>query len=328
MMDTAVLSGDESVFPETLAAVIREFQASGVVALPTETVYGLAADARDPMACAKIFEAKSRPLADPLIVHIPDQSWMHRLAKPNRLAEDLANAFWPGPLTLILPRNAVVPDVVTGGQDTVALRMSAHPMFQKIIAGYGAPLAAPSANRFGKISPTTPAHVMDELGGRIPLIVDGGACSRGIESTIVRVLENELHILRSGPITADQLSAYAHVRMPETSVPITPGSMKSHYAPTTPMEILEPDAVRSMHPDVRMRCGLLLPEPSPALSGGFGHVEHLSLTGDLAEMAATLYAAMRRLDTSGVDRIVTIPVRGDGIGIAIRERLCKASARE
>jgi L-threonylcarbamoyladenylate synthase len=328
MVATNVLTTGGPAFAATSAAAVGILRSGGVVALPTETVYGLAANALDPAACAKIFEAKSRPLSDPLIVHIPNLSWIEKLGDPSALASRLAEAFWPGPLTLVIPRIAMVPDIVTGGQNTVALRMSAHPIFQQLIAAFDGPLAAPSANRFGKISPTTAEHVMQELGGRIPMIVDGGPCAHGIESTIVQVIGAEMRILRSGPISAGQLAAFGNVVQPGTATPVTPGSMKSHYAPTTPIDILSPDAVMAMSPAERAGSGILLPEPSPELSAGFAAVEHLSATGDLAEMATNLYAAMRRLDAMELNRIITIPARADGIGVAIRERLCKASARE
>jgi len=328
MVATSILTASGPAFAATSAAAVGILRNGGVVALPTETVYGLAADARNPAACAKIFEAKCRPLSDPLIVHIPNLSWVEKLGEPSALALRLAEAFWPGPLTLVIARKAMVPDIVTGGQETLALRMSAHPIFQRLIEAFDGPLAAPSANRFGKISPTTAEHVMDELGGRIPMIVDGGPCAHGIESTIVQVTGAEMRILRSGPISAGQLAAFGSVVEPGTDTPVTPGSMKSHYAPATPIDMLPPDAVMAMPPAERAGSGILLPEPSPALSAGFAAVEHLSATGDLTEMATNLYAAMRRLDAMELNRIITIPVRADGIGVAIRERLCKASARE
>ena len=180
-----------------------------VVALPTETVYGLAADALNALAVAKIFEAKERPRFDPLIVHLPDRDWMERIAdletQDRQLISELADAFWPGPLTIVLPKREVVPDIVTAGLNTVAIRISAHPVFAEIIRAFGAPLAAPSANRFGRISPTAAAHVLEELNGRIPLIVDGGPAKHGLESTIIALRESEIEILRRGPITEEQL---------------------------------------------------------------------------------------------------------------------------
>jgi len=300
-----------------VADAVALLAAGEPVALPTETVYGLAANALLPLACAKIFEAKERPLNDPLIVHLPDNSWLGRIAKPTPLAEALANAFWPGPLTLVLPRTTLVPDIVTDGLETVAVRRSAHPVFQEIIETFGKPLAAPSANRFGRISPTTAAHVVSELDGRIPLVVDAGSCAHGIESTIVEVLDDRLRILRQGPITADELQGFAPLdSMPSDTA--VPGGMKSHYAPRTPLVIeTNPRPSSDKH-------GLLAWESDGT---GFAHVERLSPTLDLREAAANLYGAMRRLDEASLELITAEPVPLAGIGAAIMDRLCKASAR-
>jgi tRNA threonylcarbamoyl adenosine modification protein (Sua5/YciO/YrdC/YwlC family) len=180
-----------------------------VVALPTETVYGLAADALRPEAVVKIFEAKERPRFDPLIVHLPDIDWLERVAnvptEGKEIIARLTEAFWPGPLTIVLPKSELVPDIVTAGLETVAVRISAHPVFREIISAFGKPLAAPSANRFGRISPTTAEHVLDELAGRIPLIVDGGQTTHGIESTVVTLCDVQIEILRPGPVTPEDL---------------------------------------------------------------------------------------------------------------------------
>ncbi len=286
------------------------------VALPTETVYGLAADALSPQACARIFEAKERPLSDPLIVHLPSIDWLSRVALPSPLALKLAETFWPGPLTLVLPRQPSIPDIVTAGQDTVAIRMSAHRIFQEVVQTFGKPLAAPSANRFGRISPTCAAHVMSELEGRIGLILDGGACTHGIESTIVHVLEDRLQILRPGPITEDELSAFAPVFHGPAGV-ASPGGLKSHYAPRTKLVIEQKPRPRGP------RNGLL----SWSQSGkGFLRTEYLSRSKDLREAAANLYGAMRRLDEAGLDLIIAEGLPESGIGAAIMERLCKAAA--
>jgi L-threonylcarbamoyladenylate synthase len=298
-------------------SAVAWLQSGGVVALPTETVYGLAADALNPLACARIFEAKSRPLNDPLIVHLPEEEWLDRVAIATPLARALAEAFWPGPLTLVLTRREIVPDIVTDGLPTVAVRWSLHPVFDRVIRTFGRPLAAPSANRFGRISPTAAEHVMEELDGRIPLIIDGGECPQGIESTIVRVLDGALEILRNGPVTADELAAFAPVRDADRSVP-APGNWKSHYAPATPVEFLEPGA----NPDAG--AGLLA---WTASGDGYGAVEHLSHRQDLREGAARLYACLRRLDHRGLQRIVVEPIPENGLGAALMERLRKAAAR-
>src|SRR5438309_4353712 len=188
---------------------VELLQQGEIVALPTETVYGLAADALNPIAVAKIFEAKERPRFDPLIVHLPNREWLERIVvlpeKDRELIVRLTDKFWPGPFTIVLPKREIVPDIVTAGLDTVAVRLSAHPVFAQIACAFDKPLAAPSANRFGRISPTTAQHVFDELDGRIPLIIDAGPAEHGIESTIVTVRDGGIEILRRGPITEEQL---------------------------------------------------------------------------------------------------------------------------
>jgi L-threonylcarbamoyladenylate synthase len=313
--------------PEGLEQAVKLLTAGELVALPTETVYGLGAAALDSMACARIFEAKERPLSDPLIVHLPDRQWLDRLAHSNALALRLAEAFWPGPLTLVLPRQDLVPDIVTAGQTTVALRMSAHPVFADVSRLYGKPIAAPSANRFGRISPTNASHVFSELSGRIPLIIDGGPSVHGIESTIVRVHEQSVEILRHGPITQEQLSEFGPV-IPRQGGTTAPGSMQSHYAPKTRLIILERaganlNIVGEFH--FPKRTGFLLWSSS---GENLGWVEHLSRRQDLREAAANLYRAMRRLDEAGLELIVAEPVPEAGLGVAIMERLRKAAARE
>jgi len=295
-----------------------------VVALPTETVYGLAADATRPDAVLKIFEAKERPFFDPLIVHLPTLDWLNRIAIAEQtLVKQLVKKFWPGPLTLVLPRREIIPDVVTSGLSTVAVRMSAHPVFRAVVEGFGKPLAAPSANRFGRISPTAAEHVFSELNGRIPLIVDAGQTSFGIESTIVSVAENGITMLRSGPITPEQLREFGDVNFakPNEAKPDAPGQLKSHYAPCTPLR-LEAKISASQNPS--MRIGLLAWRESRE---GFAAVEVLSERGDLCEAAARLFAAMRRLDEQSLDLIIVEPVPETGLGIAIMDRLRKAAAR-
>jgi len=300
---------------EGISAATRLLADGGLVALPTETVYGLGADALDPVACAKIFEAKDRPLSDPLIVHIPSIEWLDRLAVASETTRRLAENFWPGPLTLVLPRREIVPDLVTAGQGTVAVRMSSHPVFQAVLEAFGKPVAAPSANRFGRISPTCAADVLAELGGRIPLILDGGPCAHGIESTIVFGDDDGLHILRSGPVTAEELAPFGPVHGSVAGIS-APGGLLSHYAPRTPMRIGPPVPLANFG---------LLAWQSPG--DGFARVEHLSKTQDLSEAAANLYGAIRRLDEAGLDGIIAEPVPETGLGAAIMERLRKASAR-
>jgi L-threonylcarbamoyladenylate synthase len=297
--------------------VVDTLGGGDLVALPTETVYGLAADALSPTACAKIFEAKGRPLSDPLIVHVPSPDWLDKLAHTTPAALSLAEKFWPGPLTLVLPRRDIVPDIVTAGEDTVAIRMSAHPVFDMVVKKFGKPLAAPSANRFGRISPTTASHVLAELDGRILLILDGGPCAHGIESTIVHVRPEGLQILRLGPITEDDLRPFAPILSGSATVS-APGGLKSHYAPLTPLLLEKNPAPRSE------KTGLLAFSKPLA---GFAKTEILSPSADLREAASNLYSALRRLDEAGLDLLIaeTLPVTG--LGAAIMDRLRKAAAR-
>jgi L-threonylcarbamoyladenylate synthase len=309
----------------TAERAARALRAGQLVALPTETVYGLAAEALDEQACRRIFEAKSRPLSDPLIVHVPSMEWMFRISEPSDLAERVAEAFWPGPLTIVTRRRNIVSDIVTAGQDTVAVRMSAHPIFRLVSILADLPLAAPSANRFGRISPTSAAHVLAELDGRIDFIVDGGPCEHGIESTIVLDNEDSLEILRHGPISKEQLEEFAPVRERQRHDVAAPGGLKSHYAPVTAMDILWQPELNCPLEGAATE-GLLAWKPVEAR--GFAAVEVLSRSGDLREVATNLYAGMRRLDERGLSRILALPVPEEGLGIAIMERLRKAAARE
>ena len=312
--------------PDLLAHAVAEacrfLEAGEPVALPTETVYGLAADALRPDAILKIFEAKERPFFDPLIVHLPDLGWLDRLtATPEHdapLVHALTERFWPGPLTLVLPRRALIPDIVASGLPTVALRMSAHPVFSAVVRAFGRPLAAPSANRFGRISPTAAAHALSELEGRIPLVVDGGPTTHGVESTIIAVAWGRIEILRNGPITREELATFGEVTEPgAVSKPVAPGQLKSHYAPRTPLRI-----TTTPEPIPGQRCGLLAWKDARP---GFASVEVLSPCGDPREAAAHLFAALRRLDEACLDVILAEPAPETGIGAAIMDRLRKAA---
>ena len=315
---------------DAVAAASSHLGAGEVVALPTETVYGLAADARRPEAVLKIFEAKERPFFDPLIVHIPDTGWLQRLtAIPENdvpLVARLTERFWPGPLTLVLPRTEAVPDLVASGLPTVAIRQSAHPVFSAVVQACGFPLAAPSANRFGRISPTAAEHVESELGGRIPLIVDGGPTTHGVESTIVAVANGRIEILRSGPVTREELEAFAPVVAGGViAKPVAPGQLKSHYAPRTPLHIVEGKAEA---PEVGRRAGLIAWQPRTGGLDAFAKVEYLSRQGDLREAATRLFAVMRQMDGAGLDLILVEAVPEEGLGVAIMDRLRKAAYRE
>ncbi len=332
-METEILpTNSPAELANAIARAVALLNAGDSVALPTETVYGLAADATRADAVVKIFDAKQRPFFDPLIVHLPDLEWLNRIAVADSpLVAKLIATFWPGPLTLILPRRDIVPDIVTSALATVAVRMSAHPVFRAIATAFGKPLAAPSANPFGRISPTTAQHVRDGLDGRIPLIVDGGACAVGIESTIVSVEGKRLRILRAGPVTAEDLAAFGEVEFANAgATPDAPGQLKSHYAPRTQLLLREVrDGWEKAIPIEALETGFkrgLLAFQNGSPDRFFETVEILSPTGDLSEAAATLFAKMRRLDAAGLDFIFAEPVPEHGLGIAIMDRLRKAAA--
>jgi L-threonylcarbamoyladenylate synthase len=306
---------------------VELLRAGEVVALPTETVYGLAADALNPIAVAKIFEAKGRPRFDPLIVHLHDKQWLGRVAKVDNCSrvqiEKLIARFWPGPLTLVLNRQRIVPEIVTAGLDTVAVRMSSHPVFAEIISALGKPVAAPSANRFGRISPTTAQHVFDALSGRIPLIVDAGPTVHGIESTIIAVHDDKIDILRHGPITAEQLTEFGKIDIAGERKKISaPGQFPSHYAPKTSLRLI--NNAESFPPVKNHRVGLLA--WNAAISEEkFTAVRVLSERQDLQEAAANLFRYLRELDELSLDLIVAERVPARGLGAAILDRLERAS---
>ncbi len=319
-------TGTPAELAQAISRALALLRAGEVVALPTETVYGLAADALSAAAVVKIFQAKERPRFDPLIVHLPRRDWLPRVATSSTLAERLIENFWPGPLTILLPKTNLVPDLVTAGLPTVALRMSAHPVFAAIVRELDRPLAAPSANRFGRISPTAAAHVLEELDGRIPLIVDGGATEHGLESTIVSVQEKRLTILREGPVTREQLAEFAEVKVARKSSaqPEAPGQLPSHYAPRTPLLLVENFTTTEVPPGQRYGALAWSDTPIPAT---FVELRRLSTSGDLREAATNLFRELRELDAAGLDAIFAEVTPDTGLGAAIRDRLRRAAHR-
>ena len=301
----------------------------GLVAFPTETVYGLGCDALNPDAAAKVFEAKQRPQFDPLIVHIADPIQLDNVVRAlTTTAWQLIDQFWPGPLTLVLPKQPTIPDLVTAGLDTVAVRMPNHPVAHALIREAGTPIAAPSANPFGYVSPTTAQHVADGLGSAIDLILDGGPCPVGVESTIVSLIGPQAELLRPGSITLEQLSAVIGPLSRSSSVvdqPTAPGQLARHYATQTPVTIL-PSAKTRSTPAKNERVGLLIFSEASAADERFAAVEILSTTGDLREAARHLFAALRRLDAQGLDRIYVEPCQEEGLGMAIMDRLRRCAA--
>lgn len=310
------------VTPEALAEAARLLRDGRLVAFPTETVYGLGADATNGEAVARIYEAKGRPRFNPLIVHLAGVIEADAHAEVSPLSRALADAFWPGPLTLVLPRKATSPvcDLATAGLGTLALRVPDHPTARALIAATGRPLAAPSANRSGHVSATTARHVEDDLGDRVAMILDGGPTRHGVESTVLAVAGDRATLLRPGAVTADAIERIAggpiQRSLDDDTAPRSPGQLASHYAPAA-----------------RVRLDVTAPEPGEALLAfgapvprHDGPTINLSPGGDLIEAAARLFSALRDLDATGLRTIAVMPIPDSGLGEAINDRLRRAAA--
>ncbi len=316
--------------PEAIARAAELIRRGKLVAFPTETVYGLGADALNPEAVARIFEVKRRPRFDPLIVHIADPREVEGLCeRVGERARLLMEKFWPGPLTLVLPKRRKVPEIVTAGLPTVAVRMPDHPVALELIRRAQTPIAAPSANPFGYLSPTTAEHVYEQLGEQIELILDGGPCRVGVESTIVDLTGEEPELLRAGGVPVEELERVLgrEIRVSrEGDRPRSPGQLPKHYSPRTPIQLAEPgQAAHTQLPEGK-RVGLLLFRAPGVALEGFAHVEVLSERGEPREAAANLFAALHRLDRAGLDLIVAELAPEEGLGLAINERLRKAAS--
>lgn len=306
---------------DTIVEAGLHIRAGWLVAFPTETVYGLGADATNDRAVAAIFAAKQRPQFNPLIVHVADLQTAQLLAEFDPLSLLLAQHFWPGPFSLILPRRATsgLALLVSAGLDTVALRVPAHPVAQALLRAAGCPIAAPSANRSGRISPTSAQHVREELGDKISLILDGGECQHGIESTVVQVRDGRVMLLRPGSITREQITAIAgplYVAA-DDGVLVSPGQMHSHYAPRLPVRL----NALTAHPG---EAALAFADKIPL---GAACVRNLSVSGDLIEAAANLFAMLRELDRPEFTAIAVVPIPMCGLGEAINDRLQRAANR-
>lgn len=302
------------------ARILRE---GGLVAIPTETVYGLAANAFDAEAVLRIFEVKQRPAFDPLIVHVHDRAQVDDVVAHVPLEADaLMKRFWPGPLTLVLPRSQRVPDIVTSGLDTVGVRMPAHPIAMELLRSLDFPLAAPSANPFGYVSPTTAQHVMDQLGDRIAYILDGGACTVGVESTIIGWEDGVPVLYRPGGLPLEAIEEVVGAVRPQVKhvLPVAPGMIESHYAPRKPVFIGDIAQLLNAHPE---RCGVI----SFTRDHGAWRNEVLSPRCDLGEAARYLFSALRALDTSEADVILAEVFPDEGLGRAINDRLRRAAAK-
>ncbi len=335
-METRVVSGEFGV-----EEAVKVLASGWPVALPTETVYGLAANAADAEAVARVFSIKERPEFDPLIVHITNRQMLERIVRrvdENRAVEDLLmKKFWPGALTLVFPRRKGegkdssdgVVDLVTAGLETVAVRMSAHPLMRAVGEKSGFALAAPSANRFGRISPTKAEHVLEELGGKVPLILEGGETSHGVESTIVRVEGETLYVLRQGPVTEEMLAAFGKVISvrggDEAGYMEAPGQMESHYAPG--VEVVLRVAGEKGPEGIDLSQAGLLSWGAPEDREIFGKEFCLSREEELVEAAKRLFTGLRELDHSGVKVIVAELLPETGLGRAINDRLRRAAGK-
>ncbi len=324
-----------AVSSESVSHAAALLAKDSVVALPTETVYGLAGNAFSPTALACIFQVKARPFFDPLIIHALSAEEAFRLAKSvPELAQRAAERFWPGPLTLVLLKTDAVPDLATSGGPTVAVRVPSHPAFRAVLAATGFPLAAPSANRFGRISPTSAEAVYAELGESVPLIMDAGPCAIGLESTVLDLTDEQPRLLRAGGVPLEELEALlgtilipppANLRDDETTAhPSSPGQLKSHYAPRKPLRIVA-DA-RQVPRDAQS--GWLAFGHDFAFTGFPGALINISPAGDLREAAAQFFGTLRRLDEAPeVQVIYAQPFPDEGLGRALNDRLRRAEGR-
>jgi L-threonylcarbamoyladenylate synthase len=316
----------EESLREEIRKGVDAIRAGGLTVFPTETVYGLGADALNAEAVVKIFEAKERPFQDPLISHVCDRAQVVPMVSelPER-AVKLMDAFWPGPLTLVLPKSRIVPDVVTGGNPTVAVRMPRHPLALELIRQAGTPIAAPSANTFGKTSPTTAQHVKDQLAGKFDAIIDGGACRVGVESTVLSLVGDVPVLLRPGGVTIEEIESVIgkiSVKAPERELVFdSPGMFPSHYAPVTPMIMVDDPSVYAHETNV----AIMLFKPSEVEYAGTVFV--LSQDGDARSAAAKLYQTMRRIDELHYRLIIAQRLPDSGLGIAVNDRMSRAAAK-
>jgi len=316
-LDASKISSPDAAAIAEAAALLS---AGELVAFPTETVYGLGADATQDRAVAAIFEVKQRPSFNPLIVHFPSRAQAAREVVFDARAEALAQRFWPGPLTLVLPRRAEsrISLLVSAGLDSLAVRVPAHPVAQALLKAAGRPLAAPSANLSGRVSPTTAVHVAEQLGAAVPLILDGGPCAVGLESTVVDLTGTVPALLRPGGVTREELEAAIGplAEADRDAQPRGPGQLESHYAPALPLRL----EATSVGPDEALLAF------GPEVPAGAAETLNLSPRGDLREAAANLFAHLRALDRPGRAAIAVMPVPEVGLGVAINDRLRRAAA--
>jgi L-threonylcarbamoyladenylate synthase len=313
---------------EVILKAAEIIRGGGIVAFPTETVYGLGANGYNPLAVARIFEVKRRPSFDPLILHVADPADVRKLVKeiPSS-AKKLIEGFWPGPVTVVLLKEENIPDIVTAGLPSIAVRMPDHPMALSLIKESKCPIAAPSANPFGYLSPTTAEHVREQLGDQVDLILDGGPCTVGVESTIVSFLDGKPKLLRPGGVSLEEIESAigeVEIRPIQEDRPSAPGMLSRHYAPRTP--IVLDWSEKSLDSYKGRRIGMLAFR-KPGTSLKFNHIEVLSKKGDLREAAANLFTAIRRLDDLKLDLILAESVPEVELGRAIMDRLRRATSK-
>jgi len=312
---------------EQIAEAAQIIRNGGLVAFPTETVYGLGADGLNPLAVAKIFEVKNRPTFNPLILHIEDDARLQTIATlPNKKVFDLIEEFWPGPLTLVLPKKNIVPEIVTAGLQTVAVRMPDNAIALELIKSASTPIAAPSANLFGQLSPTRAQHVSKQLGEKIDMILDGGNCTVGIESTILLIEEEEISLLRPGGTPLESIIEVVGEVKPfrkTGDIPNSPGQLPFHYSPTTPIHLL---TLENIEKTKKQKVGAIF------LSGNYSKFKFtkeiiLSRSASLSEAAANLFSTLHKLDDLQLDSILIEPFPEVGLGVALMDRIKKAIAK-
>lgn len=312
---------------ETIELAAEIIKKGGLVAFPTETVYGLGADGLNPIAVAKIFEVKKRPAFNPLILHISQKDWIKKFTIYEDLRIDrLIEKFWPGPLTLVIQKTDLVPDIVTAGNSTVAIRMPNHPVALELIEKSKTPIAAPSANKFGHLSPTLAEHVKKSLGDKVDLILDGGKSIIGVESTIIQYLNGNFYLLRPGGLTKEEIENEINVKLlstTESSKPVAPGQLPYHYSPVKPLLFLNE---KNLYKNKEKKIGVLFFKENKT-KFNFACIKILSPAGDLKEAAANLFKYLHELEKEDIELILVEPIKEEGLGLAIMDRLKKASKK-
>lgn len=312
---------------ENIKSAAAEIRNGNLVAFPTETVYGLGADGLNPIAAAKIFKAKNRPSFNPLILHVADHAMLEKIVeiKSDKI-DKLIEEFWPGPLTLVIDKTEMVPEIITAGHPTVAVRMPSHPVALELIKEAGTPIAAPSANAFSQLSPTKAEHVVNQLGENVDVILDGGECNVGVESTIIKITEDEVILLRPGGLAVEKIENIVGKVLPkkmDTNSPIAPGMLPFHYSPRIPLKNINSVDLNRIDPN-KTAC-LFFDKNGTGQT--FEVEKYLSESGDLTEAAANLFAYLHELEAMEVDLILFEEVEEVGLGKAIMDRLRKASKR-